>query len=120
MNTTILVVDDDAAVGLVIRMILQSEGYDVEAFTSSLEALGRVANESLASPEGIILDLNMPEMDGRQFYHEVRRAGCLCPIVIVSAFDAEKTKRELGAQAALKKPFEPEALLGTLEQLVMR
>ena len=60
----------------------------------------------------------MPELDGREFYRRARDAGFVVPVVIVSAYGAETAKQELGAEAALAKPFHPEALSLTLQNLV--
>jgi DNA-binding response OmpR family regulator len=68
----------------------------------------------------IVLDLSMPGMDGRDFYRRARNAGFRGPIVIISAFGSEDAKQELGADAALAKPFEPEALASTVVGVIAR
>ena len=120
MSNHLYVVDDDPAIGRLSRMILQSEGFKVEAFTSPLEAFANLADRSLPDPAAIILDLNMPDMDGWEFYRRAREVGCDSPVLILSAFGAKAAKSELGADAALAKPFEPDVLASTVRGLVLK
>src|SRR5262245_23436973 len=106
----VFVVDDDPAIGRLSRVALQVEGLEVQSFTSPLQALLQIADSAIPNPKAIVLDLNMPEMDGRQFFRRARELGYESPVLILSAFDALAASRELGAEAALAKPFEPEAL----------
>ena len=118
MTTHIYVVDDDRALGRLSRMILQGEGMQAEAYTSPLDALNNLADASVENPAAIVLDLNMPEMDGREFYRRARAVGYSNPVLILSAYGADSAKRELGADAALPKPFEPEELATSVKKLL--
>ena len=60
----------------------------------------------------------MPEMDGREFYRRVREAGYSGPIILVSAYDAEVARLELGAEAAISKPFHAQALATKLKEVL--
>jgi CheY-like chemotaxis protein len=106
--TTILLVEDDAATRGAMKMVLEWEGYRVECAANGLEALGRLmAGER---PTLILLDLNMPVMDGRQFREEIQRDPAMAgiPIVTVSAArDADAVE----AAGCVRKPFEPAELL---------
>ena len=108
MSSHIFIVDDDPAIGRFSRIVLELEGFDVTAFTSPLNALQEIVDPARSNPAAIVLDLSMPELDGREFYRRARAAGFVGPVVIVSAYGAETAKQELGAQAALAKPFHPE------------
>ncbi len=66
----------------------------------------------------IVLDLQMPGMDGSTFYREMVSRGHHPQVVILSAYGAEKAKRELGAAAAVAKPFDPDMLIETVRELV--
>ena len=118
MSNHIYVVDDDAALGRLSARVLQSEGFQVQSFTSSLEALSKIADSSIPNPAAIVLDLNMPEMDGRQFYRMAREAGYASPVLILSAYGAQAAQEELGAEAALAKPFDPDSLTTILKGLL--
>ena len=119
MSNHVFVVDDDAAIGRLSRVVLESEGMEVAAFTSSLEALQEVIDPASPNPIAIVLDLSMPEMDGREFYRQARSAGFAGPVVIVSAYGAKAAQQELGAEAALSKPFDPEALVSLVKGLIL-
>jgi two-component system response regulator MprA len=103
----VLCVDDDPALLKLVSFILDSDEIHVDTATNGVEALETLDNEK---PDLILLDLAMPIMDGPTFYQEARRAGYDGPVVLFSAYGARAACQELGAQAAIDKPFEPEAL----------
>lgn len=107
----IMVVDDDAAIRATLAEVLDEEGYDVLQAQDGSQALGLLA---MATPSAIILDLNMPVMDGPTFYRAMRARGILAPVIIMSAINAVRAARELGATAAVNKPFDIDGLLATL------
>ena len=115
MSSHVFVVDDDSALGRLSRLILQTEGFEVEAFTSPAEALADLGNDSHPNPAAIVLDLNMPDIDGREFYRRAREMGYTSPVLILSAYGAREAQQELGAEASLAKPFDPAALASTLK-----
>src|SRR5437867_9008007 len=114
-KSRILLVDDEPRLSHMIAMVLEAEGFEVEQAEN-----GRVGLRALeeSEPEVILLDLEMPEVDGRTFYNECRSAGFEGPVVIVSGFGARRAQRELGAQAALEKPFDPDELIDIVRHLV--
>jgi CheY-like chemotaxis protein len=109
---TVLVVDDDPAIGRLIGLILSAEAMAVERVTSGESALARLQRSE--QPDVILLDLAMPGMDGRDVFREARRMGVTCPIVFCSAYGAELANAELGGQGAIEKPFLPDALVASL------
>jgi CheY-like chemotaxis protein len=111
----VLVVDDDEAVCSVIQEVLEEEGFSVKA------ALGpqAIALAQREPPDLILLDLAMPNLDGR----EIRRRlladprTARVPCVLMSAEDeAPFAARELRAQACLPKPFELDDLIMLVRQ----
>jgi DNA-binding response OmpR family regulator len=118
MGSHVFVVDDDPALGRLSTILLQSEGFVVSAFNSASDALAKLADSSYPNPAGIVLDLNMPDMDGREFYRRAREVGYTSPVLILSAYGAHAAQQELGAEAALSKPFDPEVLTGTLRSML--
>jgi CheY-like chemotaxis protein len=108
LDRTILLVEDDPATRGAMKMVLEWEGYRVDCAANGQEALGRLmAGER---PGLILLDLNMPIMDGRQLRHEMERDPSLSsiPIVTVSAAgDADAIE----SASVVRKPFEPAELL---------
>lgn len=100
----VLVVDDEAPIREVMRAVLSDEGYDVTAAPDGEEAL--LACQA-GCPDVILLDLNMPRLDGRSFLKRYRQEHpCEAHIVIVSALaNGARTAREIQADAFLAKPF---------------
>lgn len=102
----VLVVDDDPDNRALLDHLLSSEGYAVATARDGREALKRLLD---LRPAVILLDLEMPVMDGRSFrQHQLRLAGRLrsIPVIICSGSDeADKLKNELRPFACLSKPF---------------
>jgi DNA-binding response OmpR family regulator len=111
----VLVVDDDPNVLRLLSVILRYEGFGVDTAEDGLRALDLVTQEA---PDLIILDLNMPVMDGREFYGAVRRCGYSGPVMINSAYGATAARIELGAEAAMDKPFDPDDLVALVRTMV--
>ncbi len=111
----VLAVDDDPAILELLRLTLVDEGFTVASAQNGEEAL---ASFDEVQPDVIVLDLEMPVMDGRTFYRELRERGDATPVLLVSAHGARAALRELGAQAAIEKPFDPYTLGRRLRSLV--
>ena len=106
----VMVVDDEEMVRKTVTRVLQSEGYEVIDFPDAAPALEEA---DFAAIELILTDLSMPT-PGEQFIQEVRKRGAKTPIVVMSGHLTEEKVHlleELGAQAAIKKPFDLPALL---------
>lgn len=107
----VLVVDDDATIREALAIVLAEEGYEVRAAED-----GRAALEVLRDwrPDVILLDLMMPVMDGWTFRQEQRRlenAADVPVIVLSGARDARASAEQVGAVAAIAKPFDLDVLL---------
>ena len=113
---TILVVDDDPGVLTLIRTIFRTEGWSVDTARNGREAIEQLEHRT-AEPDVIVLDLMMPEIDGREFYRLARDKGVRSRVVILSAYGSEVARKELGAEDSLAKPFEPEVLVAKVEAL---
>lgn len=110
---TVLVIDDDPAIGRLIRLVLSTEGIDVRSVQSGEDAMGLLRGGSF-EPDVILLDLNMEGMDGREVFREAREAGVMSPIIFCSAFGASAARSEMGAQGAIEKPFDPDRLVASV------
>jgi DNA-binding response OmpR family regulator len=110
----VLVLDDDNALLRLLRLTLTSEGFEVITASNGLEGLEKVDREP---PDVILLDLEMPVMDGRTFFRELRQQGNNTPVLILSAYGARDAQRELHADGSLEKPFDADALMNELKQL---
>jgi CheY-like chemotaxis protein len=118
-DNLILVVDDDPGIVGFLELALTDEGYRVRAAVNGSEALVRVSE---GRPDLILLDMNMPGMDGWEFCSELRGRGpdfSSIPIVVMTAArDASVRSREVGAQGFLGKPFDLDQLFRTIAGLL--
>ena len=112
----ILVVEDEPDIADVERSILTAEGFSVDIARDGVEALERL---SATRYHGIVLDANLPELDGYQVASRLRALPLnrTTPIVMVTASlepDARQRGFELGISGFIAKPFNP----GTFRTLI--
>lgn len=110
----IAIVDDDDSVRAALGRVARAAGYLVSAHSS-----GHALLESLGSstPDCIVLDLNMPGLDGFGVHAELARRGYAIPVILITASDGPETERRakaLGASAFMRKPVESVALLAAI------
>ena len=117
---TILVVDDFDDTRLLLRTFLEKRGFRVIEAENGVDAVTQAENES---PDLIIMDMQMPQLDGLSATRKIRKVKPLgsVPIVAVSAYGADQF-RDLalaaGCDEYVSTPFEPEALEGIIRSLV--
>jgi DNA-binding response OmpR family regulator len=111
----VLIVDDDRNLTTLLSATLKSGGLEVLSAPDGTTALDVIERESI---DALILDLRMPGMDGRTLFHEVRARGHQIPVLIASAYGARAAQQELGAEASIDKPFDPERLLDAIRRIV--
>ena len=117
---TIMVVDDDDDVRLLIMSILQVEGYRQIGAASGIEA-HQLALED--APDLILLDIGMPRMDGLTALWKMRDEPELAhvPVVIISAYDSYDLRAEAasaGCQGYLTKPIDPADLRAMIKRVL--
>jgi len=116
----VLIVDDDERVREYVRVNLEMEGYAVREAGSAEEGLG-VLDE--VSPDLILLDVMMPEVDGWEMLRRVqeRHGVGAIPVVMFSGKVDEQSAQEAtarGAQGFVGKPFDPQQLIEHAKQLL--
>ena len=119
-NAYVAIVDDDPAIRTALGRALRMENYDVELFEDGLSALRAV---QLRAPDAIILDLQLPDIDGLEVCRRSRRGGDATPILMLTARDAVNDRVEgldVGADDDLVKPFDLAELLARLRALLRR
>ena len=117
----VLVVDDEPAVRVALERALRLEAYDVELAADGREALDRLADG--ASPDAVVLDVGMPNVDGLEVCRRLRDAGDRTPVLILTARDAVDDRvagLDAGADDYLVKPFALEELGARLRALLRR
>ena len=116
----ILVADDDPAVRESLRRSLSFNGYDVDLVDDGEAALTQIDTQR---PDGVILDINMPRLDGLETCRRIRAAGDDLPVLMLTARDEVRDRvlgLDAGADDYLPKPFALEELLARLRALLRR
>jgi two-component system response regulator MprA len=116
----VLVVDDDAAVLGAIDRALRLEGYSVTCASTGSEALESLA---LSPPDAIVLDLQLPDIDGLEVCRRLRAADNDTPVLMLTARDAIDDRvlgLDAGADDYLVKPFALAELVARLRALLRR
>jgi two-component system, OmpR family, response regulator MprA len=116
----ILVVDDDRSVRDALRRALTLGGYEVDAAEDGRQALSRLSS---SSPDAVVLDVGMPEVDGLEVCRRLRGAGDRTPILMLTARDAVSDRidgLDAGADDYLVKPFDVGELKARIRALLRR
>ncbi len=115
---SILVVDDDQPILLLMKNILTEYRFEARTAGSGVEAIEAVRT---AMPDLILLDMNMPGMAGDEVLRQIRQEDGVAdvPVLILSGEPvSEEELAELGARGAVIKPFDLQKLLATIRGLV--
>jgi DNA-binding response OmpR family regulator len=115
----ILVVEDDKPTAESIRLYLEHGGFDVTLAFNGRQALDELESEP---PDLVLLDLMLPQIDGREVCRRVRAGGDV-PIIMVTARSTEDDRLEgldLGADDYVTKPFSPRELVARVKTVLRR
>jgi two-component system response regulator MprA len=118
MSKRVLIVDDDLDIREALGEVLASEGFEVLLARNGTDALRQL--DAGSSPEIILLDLTMPEMNGREFRDaQLRRPSwAAIPVVVVSAdTNVRSAASDMGVAGFIRKPLELDELLQTVNRL---
>jgi two-component system, LuxR family, response regulator FixJ len=113
-KTIIHVIDDDAAMRDSLAFLLDVNGFRVQVYESADAFLGGIGNEAINC---VISDIRMPGMNGIELVRQLKNQGASCPVILITghgdvALAVEAMKA--GAADFIEKPFDDEALLGTI------
>ncbi|HET7768451.1 MAG TPA: response regulator transcription factor [Chloroflexota bacterium] len=111
----VLVVDDDPAIRQLVTMALEDEGYGAVTARDGQDALELLARMAEA-PDVIILDMNMPRVDGWEFARRYRESALpKAPIVVLTAAqDVAQRCADVRADGCIGKPFDLDDLLAAV------
>lgn len=119
MVQSILICEDDPALGQALQTLLRNRGYRISLVREGHEALARVAQDP---PALLLLDLCLPDMDGFDVCRRLR-GQCPVPIMMISGRGGEVDRivgLEVGADAYLVKPFGANELVARIEAQLRR
>ena len=115
----ILVIEDDSQIRKLLRVSLGAHGYDVEEAENGKNGVCQAAS---FMPELIVLDLGLPDVDGKEVVRQIREWSSI-PIIVLSARDQEREKVEVldaGADDYVTKPFGVSELLARIRVAIRR
>jgi two-component system, OmpR family, response regulator len=119
MATTVLVVEDEANIGKLVRTYLERDGYGVVWVRSGEEGLAELTRHPIGL---VVLDVGLPGMDGFEVCRRVRASSSV-PVIMLTARDEEADRvlgLELGADDYVPKPFSPRELVARVKAVLRR
>lgn len=120
MDATVLIADDDQAVLTMLRKVILSSGLRAETVTSGEQVLAAL---EAASYDLILLDINLPGIDGFEVVQSIRRRGLKVPIILISGRKEDYDTLyglDIGADDYITKPFNPVTLGAKVKALLRR
>jgi two-component system response regulator AtoC len=115
-NNEVLIIDDEAGMRHMLRLVLEKEGYRVTGAENGRQALDYLQHGSF---DIILCDIRMPEMDGVTFLKELKLCDIGGPVIMMSAYGTIDTALEClkaGAYDYISKPFKPDEVILTLRK----
>ena len=116
----ILLVEDEISLAMIVKDALEEEGYEVAVARDGLDGIEHYFKEH---PALIIADVMMPEVDGFEMVHRIRRMDKEVPVLFLSArssVDDIVQGFELGANDYLRKPFSLRELIVRVKALIVK
>jgi two-component system, OmpR family, response regulator ChvI len=112
----ILIVDDEPDITLSFKMILENNGFKVDAYNDPLEASNSFVPSSY---DLLLLDIRMPKLDGFQLYDELKKKDQAVKVIFITAFDVNyealrKMYPNLRIDSFVRKPVDSEHLIGAV------
>ena len=115
-KTQVIILDDEPIVCKRLKPGLEKVGYEVEAFTHSIDAMERIKEKEF---DIVITDLKMEGFDGMQFLTEVKRRSQTTEVIVITGFATMETAKESfqkGVFDFIAKPFK----MGEIQEIVRK
>jgi FixJ family two-component response regulator len=112
----VAVIDDDASVRKALKRLLEAAKLNVDVFPSGRDFLGSLPSNR---PDCIVLDFQMPGMNGLDIQKQIAQERMAVPIIVISRYDEPQIRIQClsaGAIAYLCKPLDGETLLGAIDR----
>jgi DNA-binding response OmpR family regulator len=121
-RSRVLVTDDEPITRMLVKLLLERENFEVLEASNGKQAVDIATRER---PDLLIVDLNMPEMDGYEAIRRLRRDVTMAtlPIMVLTSEEGPGVERrvlELGADDYIIKPFDPAVLLSRVNGVFRR
>jgi DNA-binding NtrC family response regulator len=119
-NQKILIIDDDLQIRMLLKDRLEANGYEILQAKNGIEGLVLVQTQN---PDLMLLDLQMPEMDGMEVLHRLRQKSLDLPVIVLTAHGTIERAVEamkLGAYDFLPKPCKPNHILMVVQKVLER
>jgi DNA-binding response OmpR family regulator len=119
-RTKILLVDDENSIITMLKTFLELSGFEVITASNGIEALASTAEHR---PDLIVLDVLMPQLDGRETLRQLRQRGDWTPVILLTQVTGTPQRImaiEEGADDYLNKPFDPQELVVRIRAVLRR
>lgn len=116
----VLLIEDEESIAEMLRGFFERAGFGLIHAASGEDGLSRLAERP---PKVVLLDLNLPGIDGVEVCRRIRATGSDVPVIMLTARDSEVDKvvgLELGADDYVTKPFSPRELLARVKAVLRR
>jgi FixJ family two-component response regulator len=115
LSPWIAVVDDDPAVLKALSRLLRSHAFRARTYESGQEFLAALP---AGLPDCLIVDLQMPEMNGLELQQHLASNGIKIPTILITAYDDVALRDQAGLVASLRKPLQEKALFDAIDKAV--
>lgn len=115
-KTVMLIVEGEALIRWPLRLRFEEEGVKVIEAADGASALSLISQDGIS---GVLLDLRLPDMNGLDFFRELRKHHPDCHVWIMTAYGTPETRRQaeaLGVEEFIDKPFDVDELVQKLLQ----
>jgi two-component system OmpR family response regulator len=119
-DAAVLIVEEEEELAENLRDLLEFEGYAVATCSTGEEALEKTSSET---PDLVLLDIQLPGMNGLEVLRRLKGKYPTLPVAIVSALSQKETRKQMeecGADGMLLKPYDQDELLRLIESLLHR